>query len=43
MLRPEGDVTLVELTHRDLPIERHDDHGPGWRNRLADLASALMK
>jgi uncharacterized protein YndB with AHSA1/START domain len=39
VLRPEGDATVVELTHRDLPMERHADHGPGWTARLADLGA----
>ena len=42
VLRPEGDTTVVELTHRDLPIERHADHGQGWTSRLGDLASLLQ-
>lgn len=43
VLRPEGDSTVVELTHRELPSERHDDHGQGWKKRLAGLASALRE
>ncbi len=41
VLRPEGDTTIVALTHRDLPVERHDDHGQGWTHRLGDLASVV--
>ncbi len=41
VLRPEGDATVVELTHRDLPVERHGDHGQGWTSRLGDLATVL--
>jgi uncharacterized protein YndB with AHSA1/START domain len=42
VLRPEGDTTVVELTHRDLPVERHADHGQGWRNLLGILGSILQ-
>ncbi len=43
VLRPDGDATIVELTHRDLPVERVDDHRQGWTNRLGDLGSALQR
>ncbi len=39
VLRPEGDATVVELTHRDLPAERHDEHLQGWTNLLGVLGS----
>jgi len=39
VLRPEGDTTIVELTHRDLPADRHDDHRKGWTNLLGILSS----
>jgi uncharacterized protein YndB with AHSA1/START domain len=43
VLRPEGDATLVELTHRDLPVDRHADHRQGWTNLLGVLASILQE
>jgi uncharacterized protein YndB with AHSA1/START domain len=39
VLRPDGDGTVVELTHRDLPADRVADHRQGWTNRLGDLAA----
>jgi uncharacterized protein YndB with AHSA1/START domain len=41
VLRPDGDSTIVELTHRDLPIDRYDDHRQGWVTKLEVLASSL--
>ena len=43
VLRPEGDATVVELTHRDLPVDRHASHRQGWTNRLGALASILRE
>ena len=43
VLRPEGDATLVELTHRDLPVDRRADHQQGWTNLLGVLASILRE
>jgi uncharacterized protein YndB with AHSA1/START domain len=43
VLRPKGDATVVELTHRDLPVDRQADHGQGWTNLLGVLASILQK
>lgn len=43
MLRAEGDGTLVELTHRDLPVDRRADHRQGWTNLLGVLASILQE
>ncbi len=34
----EGDVTLVRLTHRDLPPESREVHELGWRHYLERLA-----
>jgi len=42
VLRPENEGTVVELTHRDLPVERHSDHEKGWTNLLGGLASVLQ-
>lgn len=41
VLRPQGAVTIVELTHRDLPPKRHDDHRQGWTNLLAALRHSI--
>ncbi len=43
VLRPEGDATVVELTHRDLPVDRQADHRQGWTNLLGVLASILSE
>jgi uncharacterized protein YndB with AHSA1/START domain len=43
VLRPEGDATVVELTHGDLPVGRHADHRQGWTNLLGALASILQE
>jgi uncharacterized protein YndB with AHSA1/START domain len=40
VLRPDGDGTLVELAHRDLPADELDKHGVGWSHFLARLVSA---
>jgi uncharacterized protein YndB with AHSA1/START domain len=42
VLRPEGDATVVELTHRDLPDDWYGGHRQGWTDRLGDLASNLL-
>ena len=39
-LRPEGDGTLLELAHRDLPPEEAPKHDIGWAHFLARLAIA---
>jgi len=36
-LVPEGEVTLVRLTHRDLPPEACDVHRQGWEHYLDRL------
>jgi uncharacterized protein YndB with AHSA1/START domain len=43
VLQPEGEATVVELTHRDLPVDRHADHRQGWTNLLTALASILQE
>ncbi len=42
VLRTEGDATVVELTHRNLPVDRQADHQQGWTNLLGVLASILQ-
>ncbi|MBJ7609088.1 MAG: SRPBCC domain-containing protein [Candidatus Dormibacteraeota bacterium] len=42
-LRPDGDATVVELTHRDLPVDRRADHQQGWTKLLDALASILQE
>ncbi len=36
-LVPDGDETVVELTHRDLPLEWRSPHRTGWASNLARL------
>jgi uncharacterized protein YndB with AHSA1/START domain len=37
-LRADGDATVVELVHRDLPPEEAAGHGLGWEHYLPRLA-----
>jgi len=39
-LEPDGDGTVVRLTHRDLPPDSVEVHGHGWSNYLPRLAIA---
>jgi uncharacterized protein YndB with AHSA1/START domain len=39
-LEPEGDKTLVRLTHRGLPEDAVGDHTGGWNHYLSRLAVA---
>jgi uncharacterized protein YndB with AHSA1/START domain len=39
-LIPEGEGTLVRLTHRDLPVAARDSHRMGWDHYLGRLAVA---
>jgi uncharacterized protein YndB with AHSA1/START domain len=39
-LEPDGDGTLLRLTHRDLPQEMHAFHDRGWETGLSRLAIA---
>jgi uncharacterized protein YndB with AHSA1/START domain len=39
-LIPDGDGTLVRLTHRDLPVEARGNHAEGWEHFLPRLAVA---
>lgn len=39
-LVPDGEGTIVRLTHRDLPAEARDVHDRGWAHYLARLAVA---
>ena len=36
----DGDDTIVNLTHRDLPPDREPAHQEGWERCLAELAAA---
>jgi len=42
-LAPDGDGTLVRLTHRDLPEEAREIHGHGWDRFLPQLAAAATR
>ena len=39
-LTPDGDGTIVRLTHRDLPAAAVESHAHGWEMYLARLAAA---
>jgi uncharacterized protein YndB with AHSA1/START domain len=39
-LRPDGDETVIELVHRDLPPDEVARHGVGWGHFLDRLAVA---
>jgi len=39
-LEPDGDGTLLRLTHRDLPHDMRAFHRLGWEHSLARLAIA---
>ena len=43
VLRPEGDATVVELTHRDLPVGQQAGHRQGWMGKLGEMASLLQE
>jgi uncharacterized protein YndB with AHSA1/START domain len=40
LLHPDGDGTLLELVHRDLPADEVPKHDTGWAHFLARLAVA---
>ena len=40
-LHPEGDKTLVRLTHRGLPADAVDDHIGGWDHYLGRLTTRV--
>src|SRR5262245_6344042 len=40
VLRPDGNDTVVELVHRDLPPEELPQHGVGWGHFLGRLQVA---
>lgn len=42
VLTPDGDDTMVVLTHRGLHPRRLGDHRAGWEERLGRLASSTM-
>jgi uncharacterized protein YndB with AHSA1/START domain len=39
-LQPDGDGTILRLTHRDLPADMRRFHGFGWQHALSRLAVA---
>ena len=41
MLTPDGDDTIVVLTHRGLPPTHIDDHRAGWEHQLARLPATV--
>ncbi|MFF5173836.1 SRPBCC domain-containing protein [Micromonospora sp. NPDC000089] len=41
VLTPDGDDTLVVLTHRGLPADRLDSHRAGWGRRLGQLGASV--
>jgi uncharacterized protein YndB with AHSA1/START domain len=40
VLTPDGDDTIVVLTHRGLPSSRIGDHRAGWEQQLGRLPAA---
>ena len=40
VLTPDGDDTMVVLTHRGLPSSRIGDHRAGWEQQLGRLPAA---
>jgi uncharacterized protein YndB with AHSA1/START domain len=40
VLIPDGDDTIVRLTHRDLPVDSRDSHAHGWEHYLSRLKQA---
>jgi uncharacterized protein YndB with AHSA1/START domain len=40
-LIPEGEKTLVRLTHRGLPADAVEDHGHGWQRYVERLATVV--
>jgi hypothetical protein len=38
-LEPDGDGTLVRLTHRDLPADAFSAYQAGWEHHLDRLAT----
>jgi len=43
VLQPEGDATVVELTHRGLPDDWYAGHRQGWTDRVGVLASNVLE
>ena len=43
MLVADGADTIVNLTHRDLPVDREPSHLEGWEGCLAVLAAAVRQ
>ena len=42
VLVADGDDTIVNLTHRDLPEDREPSHREGWEGCLAALAAGIQ-
>jgi uncharacterized protein YndB with AHSA1/START domain len=42
VLTPDGDDTMVVLTHRSLPATHLDSHRTGWEHRLGLLRDAAV-
>jgi hypothetical protein len=40
VLTPDGDDTMVVLTHRGLPATHISDHRAGWEHQLGRLPAA---
>ena len=40
-LTADGAHTIVDLTHRDLPVSTRDEHAEGWAMCLAKLAEQI--
>lgn len=43
VLVADGDNTIVNLTHRDLPPDREPSHLEGWENCLAALVAGVRR
>lgn len=43
VLTPDGDDTMVVLTHRGLPSSHIDDHRAGWDQQLGRLPAAASR
>lgn len=42
VLTPDGDDTMVVLTHRGLPASHLGDHRAGWEHQLGQLPAAAV-
>jgi uncharacterized protein YndB with AHSA1/START domain len=41
VLVPDGEATILRLTHRDLPADLREFHAAGWGHYLARLAAVM--